>query len=350
MNEENTGGGAAPRVEALAFRGSGGEYFRIWIVNLLLTIVTFGIYSAWAKVRRLRYFYGNTWLAGSNFNYHGEPIAILRGRLIAFGLFMVYSVGGRISPALGAICALALFVAVPWLIVRSRSFKLRMSSYRNIRFRFVRDYRGAIAAIAGWGLATVLSFGLLFPYAQYKWQHFLVRNSSYGTTAFVPAFTGGAFYRVYLRFAGALLLAIVVAGLAAGMSMLRRPGANDVGAFGTVILVGLMFYAIVVVGGIWVQTASFNLVHGETVLGPHRLRSELSPWRMVRVYGGNLLLIALTLGLYTPWAQVRIARARIDALALEVQGSLDEFIAAEDREVSAMGEEIGEFFDFDFGF
>ena len=38
------------------FSGRGGEYFRIWIVNLVLTILTFGIYSAWAKVRTKRYF------------------------------------------------------------------------------------------------------------------------------------------------------------------------------------------------------------------------------------------------------------------------------------------------------
>ncbi|MDR1854861.1 MAG: DUF898 domain-containing protein, partial [Azoarcus sp.] len=39
----------------LQFTGSGGEYFRIWIVNLLLSILTLGIYSAWAKVRREQY-------------------------------------------------------------------------------------------------------------------------------------------------------------------------------------------------------------------------------------------------------------------------------------------------------
>jgi hypothetical protein len=38
--------------EQLHFTGSGAEYFGIWIVNLLLTILTLGIYSAWAKVRR----------------------------------------------------------------------------------------------------------------------------------------------------------------------------------------------------------------------------------------------------------------------------------------------------------
>ena len=47
------------------FTGTGGEYFKIWIVNILLSIVTLGIYSAWAKVRRKQYFYGNTRVAGS---------------------------------------------------------------------------------------------------------------------------------------------------------------------------------------------------------------------------------------------------------------------------------------------
>ena len=42
----------------LEFRGNGYEYFRIWIVNILLTIMTLGIYSAWAKVR-------NCYLAGA---------------------------------------------------------------------------------------------------------------------------------------------------------------------------------------------------------------------------------------------------------------------------------------------
>jgi Zn-dependent protease with chaperone function len=32
-------------------------------VNLFLTIVTLGIYPAWAKVRKKRYLYGNTWVA-----------------------------------------------------------------------------------------------------------------------------------------------------------------------------------------------------------------------------------------------------------------------------------------------
>lgn len=39
------------------FTGDGAEYFRIWVINLLLTLATLGIYSAWAKVRKARYFW-----------------------------------------------------------------------------------------------------------------------------------------------------------------------------------------------------------------------------------------------------------------------------------------------------
>jgi hypothetical protein len=45
---------------SLEFSGSAREYFRIWITNLCLTLLTFGIFSAWAKVRKKRYTYSHT--------------------------------------------------------------------------------------------------------------------------------------------------------------------------------------------------------------------------------------------------------------------------------------------------
>jgi hypothetical protein len=90
-----------PRVERIRFSGTAGEYFGIWIVNLFLTVITLGIYSAWAKVRKKRYFYGNTWLADGNFEYHGNPLAILKGRLLAFAAFIGYTLLTRRSPPPG---------------------------------------------------------------------------------------------------------------------------------------------------------------------------------------------------------------------------------------------------------
>ena len=63
------------------FRGSATEFFGIWIVNLLLSLLTFGIYSAWAKVRTKKYFYQNTYVAGRSFDYHATGGQILIGRI-----------------------------------------------------------------------------------------------------------------------------------------------------------------------------------------------------------------------------------------------------------------------------
>ena len=75
-----------PRPEAITFSATGSEYFRIWIVNLLLSIVTLGVYSAWAKVRREQFFHRNLLLDKAGFDYHAQPMAILRGRGIAAAL------------------------------------------------------------------------------------------------------------------------------------------------------------------------------------------------------------------------------------------------------------------------
>src|ERR1700692_3108359 len=82
--------------EQLHFTGSGAEYFGIWIVNLLLTIVTLGIYSAWAKVRRLEYLYRHTELAESGFDFHGSPGLILFGRAIALVMLIAYNYSVRL--------------------------------------------------------------------------------------------------------------------------------------------------------------------------------------------------------------------------------------------------------------
>ena len=75
----------------ISFTGNGSEYFQIWVSNLVMSIMTLGCYSPWAKVRRIRYFYQNTHLANANFDYHGNPVSILKGRLVALGLFILYS-------------------------------------------------------------------------------------------------------------------------------------------------------------------------------------------------------------------------------------------------------------------
>jgi uncharacterized protein DUF898 len=112
------------RYESFAFTGSGPEYFRIWIVNVLLSVMTLGIYSAWAKVRTQRYFYRHTRVAGASFDYHGRPLAILKGRIVSVVLFGGYYIANIVSPEAGAVAFLVLVALLPWLVMRSLKFRL----------------------------------------------------------------------------------------------------------------------------------------------------------------------------------------------------------------------------------
>ena len=85
-------------LEQLTFSGTAGEYFRIWIVNVCLTVITLGIYSPWAKVRRMKYLYRSTHLAGGSFDYHASPVAILISRCISVAVLAVYVAVANIAP------------------------------------------------------------------------------------------------------------------------------------------------------------------------------------------------------------------------------------------------------------
>ena len=96
---------------AFQFHGRGGEYFGIWIVNILLTIVTLGLYSPWAHVRNKQYFYGNTDLAGERFEYLATGKQIFLGRLIAGVLFVTYVLLSNSMPVISfAIVVLMILV------------------------------------------------------------------------------------------------------------------------------------------------------------------------------------------------------------------------------------------------
>src|SRR5882762_5259305 len=120
----STDRGAAANVAApekrypVEFTADTGEYFRIWIVNLALTIVTLGVYSAWAKVRKRRYFYGHTRIDGEGFEYRANPITILKGRLIAAALFALFYGVGQFAPLYQLLLWIPLAVVGPWLVVR----------------------------------------------------------------------------------------------------------------------------------------------------------------------------------------------------------------------------------------
>jgi len=339
----------------LEFRGNTSEYFRIWIVNLALTILTLGVYSAWAKVRKQRYFHGNTYLAGSPFGYHAEPIQILKGRIIAACAVGAYFLAIRTSLKATAIVIAVIFIAGPWLLVKSRRFTARVTSWRGLRFGFKPDYGGAYRILLGWLVLSVLTLGLLLPRLTRERYRFIVSRSSYGDTSFECNPGVGRFYKTAFAVFG-LAVAVVIALTLVMIPMMMFMKSQGYGSAKTTqaITTGFVFLEYALLGPLvlgYTYARNVNEVLNHTTVGQHGIESKLEASKLIGIYFVNVLGIVASLGLLIPWAQIRLARYRTAAVTLHAAGDLDEFTAQPvEPTPSALSEELSSFFNLDFGF
>ena len=375
---------AAPETHAFRFTGTTGGFFGIWIVNLFLTIITLGIYSAWAKVRKKRYFYGHTWVADANFEYHGNPIAILKGRLIAVLVFAIYSGVGHFMPKVAAALALLLLVAAPWFITRSMAFNAFNSSYRNIRFRFHATYLDVLKAI--WPIAFVLMFSLflpeidptgkvpppkmfwivialqmltifaVYPYAIGSLKKLHVNHSQYGVAPFSIDVGIGKFYKIFLMviFIGFCLVVLIGVVVGIGAAIIIGAGGGTGAKFAIwpaillAIAVTIIYFGMGSVLLAYSKSRMGNLVFNNTGLdGEVSFTSTLTLGKLAWLYLVNMFAILFSFGLAIPWAVIRVMRYRAECLSLQSASSLDAFIGGMNAQVGATGEELGEFFSID---
>jgi uncharacterized membrane protein YjgN (DUF898 family) len=339
-NENNAA--AQPGNAAVSFRfaGEAGEYFKIWIVNVCLSIVTLGIYSAWAKVRRKRYFYGNTLLNDAAFEYLADPKAILKGRLIVLGVLVAVGVLGQVlkTNAFGILY----LIALPYVVIKAARFNAMNSAYRNVRFKFGIGFPPQTGLsrryIAGYNktsqflilpvVLVPLTLGLLYPYYTFRKRQFLLQHSAYGATPFSFDARFGSFYWAYFK--ASLLFFLFLAG--------------------TIVTLGIGALPLYILFAAYRDAAVGRLLWKHTGLGDLRFDCNWNTWDLFKLHFLNSLAILLTLGLMAPWAAIRTARYQLQGLSLRPAGAIDGFVTAEQEQVSATGDEAGELLGFDFGF
>jgi len=393
------------RWEKIQFTGRGGEYFKIWIVNVFLSILTLGIYSAWAKVRSWRYFYGNTWLDGSAFEYHASPVAILKGRLIAVAVLVLVLVLGQLSPLADVASFIVLALLTPLVVWRSIIFTAKMSSYRNVRFGFsgkvgplyryllllpllpiliaagviamqyamgsidFSDMQGgaeggpAPAGAASLGITfgiAILATYLLLPYIQKAITAYYLNGHRYGQGKFRAKLGAGKYYLIYLVLFGLsllvyLLLVALIVGVyfmfneqLSGVMQQAQAGASPAAA---AVIVPLVIIPLVLIG-IWfkaylvtrLRNYSLSQIRLDKTIA---LRSRIRVNRLFWIQFSNVLLLIVTLGLAYPWTMIRVTRYKMQTLYAHVYGDLDQYVSQMQARQSALGEEMGEAFDLD---
>jgi len=300
----------------LTFHGAGGPLFSIYIINLLLTIVTFGIYYFWGKVKVQSYLLNQTEIDGDRFAFHATGKELLIGFLKAVLIFILPSgLLNTLPELMGAevvIKRAAEFLAygiimifIPMAMVGARRYRFSRTSWRGIRFSF-RGQTWEFVRLFAWGIfLTAITLGIYYPAFDTRRYRFFVSHSYFGNRPF--QFDGN--WRDLL---GRYLLTVAL----------------------TIPTLGACWY--------WYLARKQRFFWKHTSFGSARFRYDVTGRALMNFYMENLLLLVFTLGVALPWVMVR--KLNFVSKYLVLEGALDVgSIRQEAQKASATAEALAGF-------
>lgn len=382
----------------LRFSGSGGEYFRVWIVNLLLSIVTLGLYTPWARRRTARYFYDHTMIAGSPLEF----TAPLRKMVVSFILFALLYVTYKIAAETGQDTVVSIFIIAvallaPYIWGSAMRFRLASTRWRGLQLQFTARWKDVY--IASWPIFLMAAIWVGITYGldvlsadaapparaqngrpgpawprmdapmwglialglalsvlciirvEFNYKSLLVLRTGIGRQRgrWKPVY--GDFVRIW----GATIV-VLLAGVALILALAAGAAYTVQSMFSTVRgpAVFLLIFFIVIAAFLGLVLASaparayrearmFRLIWSNVGLSQiARFKCDLRHWAFVRLRIKNILLTLLTLGFYRPYARVSEYRMKADAVTLHIKGGLDQLVGELVRQQDALGDALAD--------
>lgn len=336
----------------LDFRGNALDYFKVWIVNTLLSIITLGLYSPWAKVRNNQYLYLNSYFGQNNFEYTANPVRILIGRLVVVGFYAAFIITGEIL-GLRTVSMIILFMfllLMPWLFRQSIAFRQRYTRFQGINFKFHASTGEFYIFFIKHLFLMIITFGLIFPYTHSKYKELVLCNTSYGTSLFEYESKAGDFYIVYLikhpiiLFLFSAVFTFVWLIFAIGTTV----GADTHKIYAMVSGVYFLIIINTLLSKGLLDGWLGNIVYNNTCLDNYKMQNNWSAFKLAWIYVSNFFIVVFTAGLMHPWAKVRIIKYKLENIGFE-NFNFHKFIAEKNRDEKAFGEESADFFDIDVG-
>lgn len=386
------------------FTGGGGAYFRLWLANLLLVIVTLGIYTPWARRRRIQYFYRNTQLGPDPLDFVASSSSMAKSFLLVVLVYVLINVMS--SQGLNtAVSGITLLIAalVPWLWRSAMRFRLHNTTWRGLRFEFHASTReayvaawpllgvvlvpvllallplfvpaGAVGAVDAAGVATAvknplawwvaLGVGLAFIALggavlirlRYNFLRLQMTRTSLGGEMGVFKADFSDFFKAGLVCVGVAMLACLavfalVFGTTIGLGGLLRNASMG----GKAMMVGLAFIAAIplLLVPVYITLAAWQAMVFRTVWNQAGLSSmarskcRLNTRRFVLLRTKNIFLTLLTLGLYRPFAAISEYRVKADSVRLYTRGDINALASRLARQKSsALGDAAADLAGFD---
>lgn len=309
-----------PKKYALFSVARGAELFKIWIVNLLLQILTLGIYYPWGKANQLQYLYGHTMFEDDPFQFHGTGAEMFRGFikailcvLLVYGTFFLLTFSG--FPIIALLVFMLCFLAVVPLVLHG-SYRYRMSrtSWRGIRFGYRGNKMELYKIFFKGVLLMIVTLGFYRSWFVINIRNYILSHIRIGNGKLQYRGKGLEFFELYL-----------------------------IGYLLTCITFGIYFFR-------WQKTLFDYYVEKLTIENGDELiyfTSKATGRGFFSLFAGNLLMIIFSLGLATPWVIVRTMNFIFRNIELNGDLDTDKLLQTEDNYHDATSEDLADFFDFD---
>lgn len=289
--------------DSFVFQGNLRDFARIAFVNLLLTILTLGVYSFWGSTRVRRYLWANTRFIDDHLEWTGTGRELFLGFLAAtlFVLLPFYALNFALQsammrgqPFLAVGLGIAMFVAIFYLIgvahFRMLRYRLSRTLWRGIRGGSDDGgWRYGAAALARGFLLWITLMLTLPGYNIALWNR-RWGAMSFGPHAFRTEATTKGLYRRFWALIGLSFLAVAAIGIVA-MSLMPVDA-----RLASIVSTVLSYMWFAVIGMLYLAIYLRNAIDGLS-LGGLEFRFEADSEDWLKFLMGNLLLVVATLGL-----------------------------------------------------
>lgn len=305
------------KVTYFNFTGSGKEYFSIWLTNTIFSIFTLGIYSAWAKAKKLQYFYQHTYFQEENFNFHANPVSILKGKIIsAFFILISYFIF-YFSIYAAYIYLGIIFLLFPLFLVKSLNFYLENLSYKGIRFRFTGNLKQIYTLFIKHIILNILTCTLIYPYTLKVFNEYIYGNINIGDVSIKINIKTKKYYFLCLKYFGFSFLIVILFGI---IKFLSGHIFANLLSEETILIASLFFIFYIIYN--YFSANIYKLVFNGLSIQSNNMRSTLNTSKYLFLHILNFFLVIITFGLYKPFADISVEKLLTKSSAIEMNNEI----------------------------
>jgi uncharacterized membrane protein YjgN (DUF898 family) len=226
------GGPAMPAAgsQRLVYDGTLFQLYEIYLLNLVLNIITLGIFRFWAKTRIRRYVWSHVSFQGDRLEYTGTGGELFKGFLIVLGFIVGFSILQAVLQfAVGPASAIAIATQIGFVVFvvylalvahyTAQNYRLTRTLWRGVRGGMTGS--GWSYGVKALGLTILLSLtlGLAQPWVSSKLVNWRANASWFGSERLQLDLRAGPLYAAFfvslvLTFALAAIFLGGISGIA----------------------------------------------------------------------------------------------------------------------------------------